>query len=103
MVGLNTVIEVDCHFIRDKILSNIIKTSWVNSNNQLDGIFTKPLQGPQINYKCDKLYAYDLYICSNMRKSVDYSHKYEFLLFIIVDLYFKRLFIILRYCDFFFI
>ena len=37
-------IEIDYHFIREKIISGDIKTEFVNSNNQLANIFTKPLQ-----------------------------------------------------------
>jgi len=48
-------IEVDCHFIREKILSGIIKTSSESSNDQLADIFTKPLWGPRIDYICNKL------------------------------------------------
>ena len=54
-------IEVDCHFIREKIVSGCITTSFVNSNHQLIDIFTKSLQGPRIQYICTKLGAYDLY------------------------------------------
>ena len=54
-------IEVDCHFIREKIASGCISTSFVNSNDQLADIFTKSLRGPRIKYICDKLCAFDLY------------------------------------------
>ena len=54
-------IEIDCHFICEKILSEIITTSFVNSNDQLVDVFTKSLRGPHIKYICDKLGAYDLY------------------------------------------
>ena len=54
-------IEVDCHFIREKIASGCISTSFVNSNDQLADIFTKSLRGPRIKYICDKLGAFDLY------------------------------------------
>ena len=37
-------IEVDCHFIREKIASGCISTSFVNSNDQLADIFTKSLK-----------------------------------------------------------
>ncbi|XP_058723165.1 secreted RxLR effector protein 161-like [Vicia villosa] len=37
-------IEVDCHFLRDKITTGIIKTSFVNSRDQLADLFTKSLQ-----------------------------------------------------------
>ena len=54
-------IEVDCHFIKKKIASGCISTSFVNSNDQLADIFTKSLKGPRIKYICDKLGAFDLY------------------------------------------
>nr|KYP76032.1 Retrovirus-related Pol polyprotein from transposon TNT 1-94 [Cajanus cajan] len=54
-------IEVDCHFIREKILSDIIKTSSVCSKDQLADIFTKSLRGPRITYICNKLDVYDIY------------------------------------------
>ena len=54
-------IEVDCHFIREKIASGCIATSFVNSSDQLADMFTKSLRGPRIKYICNKLGAYDLY------------------------------------------
>ena len=54
-------IEVDCHFIREKIASGCMTISFVNSNDQLADIFTKSLKGPRINYICDELGAFDLY------------------------------------------
>ena len=42
-------IEMDCHFIREKIVSGCITTSFVNSSDQLANIFTKPLQGPRVS------------------------------------------------------
>ncbi|RVW99739.1 Retrovirus-related Pol polyprotein from transposon TNT 1-94 [Vitis vinifera] len=52
-------IEVDCHFIKEKITSGCVATSFVNSNDQLANIFTKSLRGPRIKYICNKLGAYD--------------------------------------------
>ena len=54
-------IEVDCRFIRKKIASGCMTTSFVNSNDQLVDIFTNSLRGPKIKYICDKLGAFDLY------------------------------------------
>jgi len=54
-------IEVDCHFVREKITSGDIKTEFVNSNDQLADIFTKSLRGPRIDYICNKLGTYNLY------------------------------------------
>ena len=41
-------IEVDCHFIREKIALGCMTTSFVNSNDQLADIFTNSLRGPRI-------------------------------------------------------
>ena len=54
-------IEVDCHFIREKIALGCMTTSFVNSNDQLADIFIKSLRGPRIKYICNKLGAYDIY------------------------------------------
>ena len=54
-------IEVDCHFIKEKIASGCMTTSFVNSNDQLADIFTKSLKGPRIKYIYDKLGTFDLY------------------------------------------
>ena len=54
-------IEIDCHFVREKILSRDIVTKFVKSNDQLADMFTKSLTCPRINYICNKLGAYDLY------------------------------------------
>ena len=54
-------IEVDYHFIREKIASGGMITSSLNSNDQLADIFTKSLKGPRIKYICNKLGTYDIY------------------------------------------
>jgi len=54
-------IEIDCHSIREKIMSRDIKTKFVNSSDQLSDIFTKYLRGPRISYICNKLDSYNLY------------------------------------------
>ncbi|KAG2406196.1 Retrovirus-related Pol polyprotein from transposon RE1 Retro element 1 [Vigna angularis] len=54
-------IEIDCHFIREKLLSKELVTEFVNSNEQLGDMLTKSLRGPRIQFICSKLGAYDLY------------------------------------------
>ena len=54
-------IQVDCHFITEKIASRCMTTSFVNSSDQIAGIFTKSHRGPRTKYICNKLGAYDLY------------------------------------------
>ena len=56
--------EVDCHFIREKIASGCMATSFVNSSDQLADMFTKSLRGLRIKYICNKLGAFDLYASS---------------------------------------
>ncbi|GMI76013.1 hypothetical protein HRI_001270600 [Hibiscus trionum] len=42
-------VEVDCHFIRDKVRDDFIKLFHVRSSDQLADIFTKPLHSPTFN------------------------------------------------------
>ena len=53
-------IEVDCHFIREKIASGCVAIRFVDSNDQLIDIFTKSLRFPRIKYICNKLGAYNI-------------------------------------------
>uniref|UniRef100_A0A2N9EQR6 Integrase catalytic domain-containing protein n=1 Tax=Fagus sylvatica TaxID=28930 RepID=A0A2N9EQR6_FAGSY len=48
-------IEVDCHFIRDKIHAGVLKTLHVSSSHQLADIFTKPLGFTQFSFLLSKL------------------------------------------------
>jgi len=54
-------IEIDCHFVREKIASGEIVTSFVGTNDQLADIFTKALRGPRVEYLCNKLGAFDIH------------------------------------------
>ena len=54
-------IEIDCHFIREKLIEGVIVTELVNSNDQLANVFTKSLKGHRVEYICNKLGAYDIY------------------------------------------
>ena len=38
-------IEIDCHFVREKIQLRLIFTEYVKTREQLGDIFTKPLSG----------------------------------------------------------
>jgi len=48
-------IEIDCHFIRENIVSEDVKIEFVNSNNLLTDIFTECFCGPRIDYIYKKL------------------------------------------------
>ena len=54
-------IEIDCHFIRDKVLMGVIFTLHVSSSDQLADIFTKRIIG--VSYDClrSKLGMFDIY------------------------------------------
>lgn len=50
-------IEIDCHFIRDKILEGAITTTHVPSHSQLADVLTKPLSVKQHNSLIRKIGA----------------------------------------------
>ena len=54
-------IEIDCHFVREKIQLNLISTGYVKTGEQLGDIFTKALSGDRVSYLCNKLGMIDIY------------------------------------------
>ena len=54
-------IEVNCHFIREKIEENLISTSYVKTGEQLRDIFTKALNGTRVEYFCNMLGMINIY------------------------------------------
>ncbi|RVW60135.1 Retrovirus-related Pol polyprotein from transposon TNT 1-94 [Vitis vinifera] len=54
-------IEVDCHFIREKIEENLVSTGYVKTGEQLGDIFTKALNGTRVEYFCNKLGMINIY------------------------------------------
>jgi len=54
-------IEIDCYFIREKLMTKEICTEFVGSNEQLADVLTKFLRGPRIEFICSKLGTYNLY------------------------------------------
>ena len=54
-------IEVDCHFIREKIEENLVYTGYVKTGEQLGDIFTKALNGTRVEYFCNKLGMINIY------------------------------------------
>ena len=63
-------IEVDCHFIREKIQTKEIETPFVRSEDQLADIFTKGLDPKQFEGNLSKLGLIDIYT-PNLRGSVE--------------------------------
>jgi hypothetical protein len=63
-------VEVDCHFIREKIQSKEIETLFVKSEDQLADILTKRLSIKALENISFKLELYDIYH-PNLRGSVE--------------------------------
>ena len=43
-------IEIDCHFVREKIQLGLISTGYVKTGEQLGNIFTKAITGDWVSY-----------------------------------------------------
>ena len=54
-------IEIDSHFIREKIQLSLISTEYVKTGEQLSDIFTKALNGDRVSYLCNKLDMINIY------------------------------------------
>ena len=55
--GRTKHIEIDCHFVCEKIQLGLIFTGYVKTGEQLgDDIFTKALSGDWVSYLCNKLH-----------------------------------------------
>ncbi|KAJ3688051.1 hypothetical protein LUZ61_017215 [Rhynchospora tenuis] len=63
-------IEVDCHFIRERVQAKEIETPYVKSSDQLADIFTKGLCIKNFEDISCKLGLYDIYNPS-LRESVE--------------------------------
>ena len=48
-------IEIDCHFVREKIQLGLISTGYVKTGEQMGDNFTKALSGDRVTYLCNKL------------------------------------------------
>ncbi|WMV14117.1 hypothetical protein MTR67_007502 [Solanum verrucosum] len=54
-------IEVDCHFIREKIQENLISTGYMKTREKLVDLLTKALNGTRVDYLCNKLGMINIY------------------------------------------
>jgi len=48
-------VEIDCHFVRERIIGGDIETDYFSSKYQVADIFTKPLGKQQFQFLKDKL------------------------------------------------
>jgi hypothetical protein len=63
-------IEIDCHFIREKLQAKEIETPFVRSEDQLTDIFMKGLEPRPFNENTDKFELIDIYN-PNLRGNVE--------------------------------
>ena len=54
-------IDIDCHFVHEKIQLGLISTGYVKTREQLGDIFTKPLSGDRVSYLYNKLGMINIY------------------------------------------
>ena len=54
-------IEIDYHFVREKIQLDLISTGYVKTGEWLGDIFTNALSGDRVSYLCNKLGMIDIY------------------------------------------
>ena len=54
-------IDINCHFVCEKIQLSLISTGYVKTGEQLVDIFTKALTGDRVNYLCNKLSMINIY------------------------------------------
>lgn len=66
-------IEIDCHFIREKIQQGLIKTLYVSSHDQLAGLLTKALGRTQHEYLLFKLGVLNVFMGPSLRRSIENS------------------------------
>lgn len=57
-------VELDCHIVRDRIVSGLIKTLHINTEQQLADVFTKPLYPSQFKYLLGKMALKSIYVPS---------------------------------------
>jgi hypothetical protein len=62
--------EVDYHFIREKLQAKEIETPFVRSKDQITDIFTKGLEHTPFDVNVNKLGLIDIYN-SNLRESIE--------------------------------
>lgn len=63
-------IEIDCHIVKDKALSGVIKLMHVHTQLQLADIFTKPLDNRRITHMLQMLGVCNIYAKPSLRRCV---------------------------------
>lgn len=63
-------IELDCHFIREKIQNGLVQTQYLNTKEQEVDMLTKGLGKTQHEYLLSKFGVLNLFIPTNLRGSI---------------------------------
>ena len=63
-------IELDCHFIREKIQNGLVQTQYLNTKEQEADMLTKGLGKTQHEYLLSKFGVLNLFIPTNLRGSI---------------------------------
>ena len=63
-------IEIDCHFIREKILQGLIRTNYIISKEQQADVLTKALGRTQHDFLLSKLGLLNIFNTSSLRGSI---------------------------------
>lgn len=66
-------IEIDCHFVRERIKSGIIKIGYINIKEYLPDLLTKGSREAQHHFLLDKLGVFDVYSTFNFKESIKYE------------------------------
>ncbi|KAM2897968.1 hypothetical protein COP2_007551 [Malus domestica] len=61
--------EIDCHLVRERIQTGMVKTAYIRTSNQLADLFTKPLSLTQFEVLLGKLGVINIH--SNLRGNVE--------------------------------
>nr|XP_016439115.1 PREDICTED: uncharacterized protein LOC107765039 [Nicotiana tabacum] len=68
-------IEIDCHFIREKIQQGLVRTEYINTNEQPTDILTKGLNKVQHLHLRSKLGLLNIFTPPSLRGSIEYNDK----------------------------
>uniref|UniRef100_A0A3Q7ITX9 Reverse transcriptase Ty1/copia-type domain-containing protein n=1 Tax=Solanum lycopersicum TaxID=4081 RepID=A0A3Q7ITX9_SOLLC len=63
-------VELDCHFIREKIQKGVIETRHLSTKEQIVDLLTKGLGSSQYEYLLSKFVVINLFITSNLRGNI---------------------------------